>query len=586
MRSMLMTLALGLAPMVVQAQERDSTPVRRGLARDIAREAADLYNAPAAIRASARTEIAAGQTVRGDVSVIDGPVVIAGHVTGRVLAINADVTLRPTARIDGDLLVVGGEVIGRNEGYVGGEIRSYRQRMAYTREGDRIVADRRTASANRDDRGNRGDQGDEPTEDSWWRRWERRRYRSSTGLRLATAGAYNRTEGLPIKLGPSVHLNYPSGSFRLDAHAILRTGSSFNSTKSDVGHDVSTEWRFGRRGGLGIGAHAFNVAEPVESWQLSNLEVGLASFLARRDYRDYYDRHGGEVFATLFATRRGELTAGFSDEHWGRRDLRNPWTLTRRDDDWRANPLLDEGRLHVASAQLTIDTRNNRNDPWSGWFATLDWERGVGKLTQLGPSTVSRNYGPNGAVDYTRGFADLRRYNRLAPDAQLNFRVVLGGWLNGDPLPLQRRLSIDGPGSVPGFDFRTTHQGEDVGTCGATSLPIAGMPAQCDRIALAQVEYRGDLHIDLFSAWDDGDEYRAFNHDGNWVLFADAGRGWLVGPRATDLTYPKSSLPEFGTFRTDIGAGIDFDAIGVFAARSMSDPKEAVNFFLRIRHRF
>ena len=579
MRRTIMTLALGLAPMVVQAQERDSTPARRGPFRDIAREAADLYNAPAALRVSGPTEIASGQTVRGDVAALEGPLVIAGRVTGRVVVINGDVTLRPSARIDGDVLVIGGQVIGRSEGYVGGEIRSYRQRVSYTRAGDRIVAEARTGSSTRDG-------GDETSDDSWWRRWERRRYRNSTGLRIATAGAYNRTEGLPIKLGPSMHFTYPDGSFRLDAHAIVRTGSSFNSTKSDVGHDVSAEWRFGRRGGLGIGAHAFNVAEPVESWQLSDLEVGLASFLARRDYRDYYDRHGGELFATLFATHHGELTAGFSNEHWGVRELRNPWTLTRRDDAWRDNPDLDEGRVHIARAQLTIDTRNNRNDPWSGWYAKVDWERGMGTLTQLGPSAMARSYGPNGALNYTRGFADLRRYNRLAPDAQLNFRIVAGGWLNGDPLPLQRRLSIDGPGSVPGFDFRATHRGEDIGTCGSVTLPIAGVPAQCDRIALAQVEYRGSLHLDLFSAWDDGDEWRAFNHDGNWVVFADAGRGWLVGPRATDLTYPRSSLPEFGSFRTDLGAGVDFDAIGVFAAKSMSDPKEAVNFFLRVRHRF
>ena len=50
------------------------------------------------------------------------------------------------------------------------------------------------------------------------------------------------------------------------------------------------------------------------------------------------------------------------------------------------------------------------------------------------------------------------------PPPPSNLRVVLGGWVSGDPLPLERRLSIDGPGTVPGFDFRSGGVG-DVGTC-------------------------------------------------------------------------------------------------------------------------
>jgi hypothetical protein len=39
------------------------------------------------------------------VAVLNGPLTIAGHVRGRVLAINSDVILLRGARIDGELLV-------------------------------------------------------------------------------------------------------------------------------------------------------------------------------------------------------------------------------------------------------------------------------------------------------------------------------------------------------------------------------------------------------------------------------------------------------------------------------------------------
>src|SRR5204863_1809022 len=125
-----------------------------------AREATRLFNETAALRSTERVEIEESRVVDGDVAVLNGPLLISGRVKGRVLAINSDVVLRPTARIDGDLLVIGGEVEGRHTAFIGGETRIYRQRLAYTRDGERIASESHT-----DDR--------EETETGWWRQWER-----------------------------------------------------------------------------------------------------------------------------------------------------------------------------------------------------------------------------------------------------------------------------------------------------------------------------------------------------------------------------------------------------------------------------
>src|SRR4051794_41943806 len=110
-------LALALAalwiPIAASAQQRDSTAARDRLPRDVAREVVALFNATTTLRATDKTDIPAGRDVPGDVAVLNGPLTIAGHVAGRVLAINADVILLRGARIDSDLLVVGGEVEGR-----------------------------------------------------------------------------------------------------------------------------------------------------------------------------------------------------------------------------------------------------------------------------------------------------------------------------------------------------------------------------------------------------------------------------------------------------------------------------------------
>jgi hypothetical protein len=114
-----------------------------------------------------------------------------------------------------------------------------------------------------------------------------------------------------------------------------------------------------------------------------------------------------------------------------------------------------------------------------------------------------------------------------------------------------------------------------------------GVPAQCDRIALAQVELRSTF---LFGAMrDDGPDnwWRpGFNHRMNWVLFADAGRGWRVGTPEGEVTYDRGSLPPLGTFRTDLGLGIDFGGFGIYWAKALHDASEPVRFIVRLERRF
>src|SRR5439155_24826903 len=93
MRRLALALLCVSLPRPVLAQQRDTIVVRAQLPRDVAVEVVSLFNATTAMRTTERTDIAAGRDVAGDVAVLDGPLTIAGHVAGRVLAINSDVIL-------------------------------------------------------------------------------------------------------------------------------------------------------------------------------------------------------------------------------------------------------------------------------------------------------------------------------------------------------------------------------------------------------------------------------------------------------------------------------------------------------------
>ncbi len=574
-------LLTGLAsPALAQRLDQGSLP------REVAGEVTTLYEAPNTLRADGRFEVEAGRTIDRDLLVLDGTLTLAGRVAGRVVVVNGDVHFRSGASIDGDLLVVGGRIFDADSGRVSGSTRTYSARMGYERRGERMV----WRDVDRDE-----DPDEDPDDDRWWRRRDRWRNRSWGDLRLVTARTYNRVEGLPIQFGPVFGREFGWGRLSLDALGILRSTNSFAWTPPNLGHAAKLEVRLGTDRGVRFAARLFDVVEAVEPWHLGDVEAGLAAFFLHRDYRDFYNRHGSAVTAGLFQRRSLDLSATYSHVRWGARATTDPWTLFRDTDSWRANPQMDDARMHMVQGTLRVDTRNDDRDPDTGWFLTGEYEYGTGTIERYGPTTEGvRLPSPGGLTSYDRVFVDLRRYNRIAPGAQINFRVVAGGWLSGDELPLQRRFSLGGPGTLPGYDFRRIRpvSGVDRLQCSNYGVTLgaspAGYPGECERMAMAQVEFRGDLHLDPFGILDEDRDWRrrGWGRGAQWVVFADAGRGWLVGPEDGGRSFSKSKMPRLSTFQTDVGLGLVLDDLGLYIAKPLNDSKAPVNFLVRLRPRF
>jgi len=410
------------------------------------------------------------------------------------------------------------------------------------------------------------------------------------GLTISSGKTYNRVEGLPVYLGPTYKDRIGRADVSIAALGIIRSSNKFHWDAENLGHRLSIDARFGRRRGFAFGASTFDEVAKIEPWQLTEPDGGLASFFLKRDYFDWYGRHGGRIYGSMFRSDYASATVGYSSERWSSRSARDVWTLFRGDDAWRENPTINDGLVHVLDFNVHYDTRNRELRPLAGWFIDATYEYGAGNFDKFGsrlpPDDVAHDIR---RLEYGRAFLDLRRYNRISPRRQLNARLVLGGWLHGDELPLERRLSVGGIGTLPGFDFRRLGIGTDVGLCSPESGPLPGRPAECERVALAQLEYRHELVSELFDIFNrNGIRVRGatFRVKPAAVAFVDAGRGWLVGPRQGDLQYPSGSLPGFDSWRTDVGLGLDLGIAGLYVAKAVSSPKEPANFFVRIRRRF
>jgi len=548
------------------------------LPRVVTDEIIRFYNAPSTTRLVGRTRLPRGNEWRGDVAVRNGPALIGGRVNGALVVINGDVLLEPGAEITGNLIVVGGTVDGSAEARIGGELRQYREPLLYRLrgEGDEIAYApnlRRRASWN-------------PGARVSWGTGDTR-----STLTIATGGTFNRVEGLPIVFGPlfdwRLHDNLRA---RLDALGVFRSAGDLSDKRSDLGYMVRTELRSGDIRQVGVGFRAYDVVTPVEDWGLRNAEVGWSAFVFARDYRDYFLNKGWA--ARLFAHPEKQIAVALEV----RRDwqasvaARDPWTLFRNSDAWRPNAPIDEGHYTTLSANGTIDTRNDLDDPTSGWIvrATLEHSSSKDVTPQTGvPAAVRGTIPTDGSYAFDRLFLDVRRYARVSASGRLNLRLLIGGWLGGDPLPLQRRLSLGGPDPMAGYPFRQSGCNRDI----ADPAFAGSLVAACDRVVAVQAEYRGHLKLDwsytpFGTGREEGDEEGGtlFRLEGpDLVVFGDAGQAWLVGDGPGRL--PSGSLPTLGSWLAELGLGVDWGGFGVYVAKAVTTG-EHLRFTVRLDHRF
>jgi len=198
--------------------------------------------------------------------------------------------------------------------------------------------------------------------------------------------------------------------------------------------------------------------------------------------------------------------------------------------------------------------------------------------------------------DFTTASLDLRAHLPVNRTSTLNLRGYVAGALEEAVLPPQMQHAIGGIGTVPGvshFEGACGSRGERVRL--ATPDPDGGpdvlseasmLPAYgCDRVALAQLEYRGGFDIVDWHVYDDDDEddddwhEHDFDVSADWAFFADVARGWSYG----DMTFTERGDTET---MADVGFGLLFDEVGVYGAIPITGEDQSLRVVVRLQHRF
>jgi hypothetical protein len=486
-------------------------------------------------------------------------------VRGDILAVNATLYLLPGADVEGDILVVGGRLIRSPEAHHLGREDVLWDAVPVLRSaaGTLVLRERRR-----------------PLSDLAAARTSFQTGRVRTTLLLATGGTYNRIEGLPIVFGPTFELR-PSRRVlaRLDLRGLLRTAGEGSRLSSDFGYAARAELRFP---GGGLAGRVYSEVAPFEDQPLSAAENGWSAFLLQRDYRDWFERRGGGGSAWVDPVHGVRFEVSLRRD--GEYTLRaiDPWSLLRNSDRWRRNPLSDDGHYFTTGLQLDLDTRNDRDVPSTGWFIRTRYEHSTSDdVAPVGlPETVRPPIPTGGGYAFDRLTLDFRRYARLTPGLRVNGRLRADGWIGGDRMPVQRRVSLGGPDLLPGYGFRAF-------TCAPRGFTDPSDPALCDRSITAQIEVRTRLSLNL--------GYRARDPEGagaghfigieeaDLVFLTDAGKAWLAGGGPGQV--PANRLPSFHEWKADVGIGLDAGQIGAYIAKGLSQG-EPVRFLVRLQRRF
>ena len=575
MRLLLAGLMLMLAP-PLRAQDSvividpdapaSDSAIQAGPPPEVITELIRLYNDSGSTRMQGDVTLPAGSRFDGSLALFRGSLRIAGRVSGPVIVANGTLYLLPGASVQGDILVVGGRLIRSEQVEHFGRERVYWDAapVIRTAEGWLALRERRRSLT-----------------DLATARTSFQVGRVRTTLSLATGGTYNRVEGLPLMFGPLFELRpSPTTYARIDLRGILRTAGTADD-RGDFGYVARADFRVQGRPEYGISGRVYSQIDPFEDHPLSSSESGWSAFLLQRDYRDFFQRKGvgGTIYLEPHPAWRLELSMSRDAERSVR--ITDPWSLFRNSDRWRRNPLIDDGHYFTTGLQVAFDTRNQRDRPTTGWMIRTRFEHSTSD--DIAPVALPASVRPTpptgGGYATGRLSIDARRYSRLSPKLQVNARLRAEGWIEGDRLPIQRRVSLGGPDLLPGFDFRAF-------TCAPRGFSDAADPALCDRLIVTQVEVRTRVGLNLGHRLPDreGSRGRFIGiEEADLIVFGDAGKAWLAGSGPGQV--PVNSLPVLTEWAFDAGVGLDAGGIGAYLAKSLSE-EEPVKFVVRLQRRF
>ena len=370
-------------------------------------------------RRTSRNRIAVGKKlvvehddfVRGDVICFGGNIEINGEINRNVVAFLGDVLVKSDGIVRGNIVAMDGKVNLRGDAAAYGQILAHhgqkKSRRARTRHGT----------------------------DEWGPR--------SLDLRAW----YNRVDGLHLGCRFAV----------ADPDSILPTffaGGGYSLAADRWQYEIGVHQRVFDKYSFSAGGNFFRQTSTDDYWLSPRRETSVLAFLVAEDPLDYYEEEGGRVYITFNPGYYNEFGASYryTDLRW-MRSYPKLWSVFGWGKDFRSNfssvpdDILQrhkdrdefDSNLGQLSVWYNLDTRDDEEDIYSGWWANLLYETAGDKL--------------KGSLAFDRFTAEVRRYQPISYRQNVNVRIKYG--TSGRDVPLFKAFYLGGWRTVRGLKHKS-----------------------------------------------------------------------------------------------------------------------------------
>lgn len=467
-----------------------------------------------AVTLNGTTEIAVTDTIHDDLVVKNGDLTIRGAVFGDVLVVNGNVTIAGTAKVYGNVRAMNGSVSKETGAFVEG----------YTEESsgvDTRKTRKRTSRA------------------KYAYSFRPYFWNTESAIEDNVLFRYNRVEGVFLGFGSEKKF-YWDGSRTLSGSGSF--GYGFSSHKWRL--QLALDRQFSASGDVlyETGAEVHSMTDTKDEWIMNLGENNLAAILFREDYRDYFQREGFSAHLARY-TKDGDVSSvidlRYGSDRYSSMVNAAQWSLFSGD-PFRVNPTVAPGIMRSVQVSMGLSTVEKYRSRMEGWNI-------------YGKGEVAGN-GLGGDFDVTQGVIDVRRFQPLGGDDQLNMRFRIAS-VQGAVIP-QRSLELGGANTLPAYGFKS----------------LTG-----NRMMLLNMEYRlSDDLLDEIFFWPDF-----------LGLLALADAGAITQVKTSRPVYDGFDALTSSTIKSDLGCAItwhDGDARLGFSWRT--DVRSPVMVFFRMNRAF
>ncbi len=356
------------------------------------------------------------ETIKGPVVVKGGNLIVYGSVDGDVLVVGGDLHIKSNGKVTGNARVINGSIIKDDGGVIKGhEDKTIAKKTNYRETDKKFQQSTRSFEVPW--------RNDQMNFDNFVFR-------------------YNRVESIFLGLGTKKKY-YWDGERNWNAYGSIGWGFKSHTWRGNLGITRQFATSTDENNGLfEIGGEIYSLTDTKDHWIISIHENTAAALFMHEDFRDYYERNGYTIYSAYYTKKdylKSELKVAYLADKYDSMTNKVEWAMFGGNKLFRLNPPINAGDMRSIMFNGGFNTVTKTSIGPEGW-----------SLFAIG-EFAKKSIG--GIFDFEQYMVDIRRLQPLGKYENINIRLRVGS--ASGTLPKQKLYELGGLGTIEAFPFKS-----------------------------------------------------------------------------------------------------------------------------------